>query len=58
MRFLANENVSSSIVEGLRAAGHDVVAVKEWLPGASDDAVRRRAQAEGPGPSRAADALG
>jgi len=46
MRILANENVSSTVIEGLRADGHDVVAVKGWLPGADDEAVLRRAQAE------------
>ena len=47
MRVLANENVSSTVIEGLREAGHDVVAVREWSPGAGDDAVLRRAQNEG-----------
>jgi predicted nuclease of predicted toxin-antitoxin system len=46
MRVLANENVPSTVIHGLRANGHDVVAVKEWLPGAADEAVLRRAQAE------------
>lgn len=46
MRVLANENVSSTVIQGLRAAGHDVVAVKEWLPGADDEAVLRRSQSE------------
>jgi predicted nuclease of predicted toxin-antitoxin system len=46
MRVLANENVSSTVVHALRAQGHDVVAVKEWLPGVDDEAVLRRAQAE------------
>ena len=47
MRILANENVSATVIQGLRADGHDVVAAKEWLPGADDEAVLRRAQAEG-----------
>ena len=46
MRILANENVSSTVIHALRAYGHDVVAVKEWLPGIDDEAVLRRAQAE------------
>ena len=46
MRVLANENVSSTVIHDLRADGHDVVAVKDWQPGANDEAVLRRAQAE------------
>jgi predicted nuclease of predicted toxin-antitoxin system len=46
MRVLANENVSSTVVRGLRASGHDVLAVKESLPGADDETVLRRAQTE------------
>lgn len=47
MRIMANENVSSTVVRGLREAGHDVIAVKEWSPGADDESVLERAQAEG-----------
>jgi len=39
--------VSSTVIQGLRAAGHDVVAVKEWWPGADDETVLRRGQSEG-----------
>ncbi len=46
MRFLANENVSTTVIRSLRAAGHDVVAVKEWQPGAADEAVLQRGQAD------------
>lgn len=46
MRVLANENVSSTVIHGLQANGHDVVAVKDWQPGAGDEAILRRAQAE------------
>lgn len=46
MRVLANENVSSTVIWGLRAAGHDVLAVKESLPGADDETVLERAQTE------------
>ena len=35
-RFLADENVSRLVVERLRAAGFDVVSVRETRPGASD----------------------
>ena len=38
MRFLADESCDFSVVRALRAAGHDVVAVAEFLSG-SDDAV-------------------
>jgi hypothetical protein len=33
MRFLADESCDFAIVRALRAAGHDVVAVTERLPG-------------------------
>jgi len=39
MRFLADESCDFAIVRALRAAGHDVVAVTERLPGAEDQAV-------------------
>ena len=47
MRFLANENIPGPVVVALRGGGHDVVAVKESMPGASDRAVLERAQADG-----------
>ncbi len=46
MRVLANENVSRSVIQELRARGHDVVAVKEVLRAAADTAILARAQAE------------
>lgn len=46
MRFIANENVSATVIERLREAGHDVLSVKETMRGASDDEVLTRAQAE------------
>jgi len=39
MRFLADENIASIVVRRLRTAGHDVVAIAETAPGASDDRV-------------------
>jgi len=39
MRFLADENIASIVVRRLCAAGHDVVAIAETAPGASDDQV-------------------
>ncbi len=47
MRILANENISFAVIRGLRAAGHDVVAVREWQVGANDEAVLELARAEG-----------
>lgn len=47
MRFLANENVPGAVVTGLRQRGHDVVAVKESMPGASDRIILERAHADG-----------
>ena len=36
MRILANENVPGPVVAALRAAGHDVLCVKESMSGAKD----------------------
>ena len=36
MRFLADESCDFSVVRALRAAGHDVMAVLEVAPGATD----------------------
>lgn len=47
MRFLADENCDFAVVRALRAAGHDVAAVRDHAPGASDEQVIRLAQAEG-----------
>lgn len=46
MRLLLNENMPGSLVKQLREDGHDVVAVKEAMRGAEDDAVLARAQTE------------
>ncbi len=46
MRILANENVTRTVVESLRAKGHDVLSVKESLRGEQDEAILARAQAE------------
>lgn len=46
MRFLANENISGGLVQGLRAAGHDVIAAKESMRGADDSIILERAQLE------------
>jgi predicted nuclease of predicted toxin-antitoxin system len=47
VRLLANENVPGAAIAALRAAGHDVAWVRTELPGASDQDVLARAQAEG-----------
>ncbi len=39
MRFLADESCDFAVVRALRAAGHDVVAVRDVKPGAPDEAV-------------------
>ncbi len=46
MRILANENVTRTVLSGLRAKGHDVLSVKESLRGEKDDAILARAQSE------------
>jgi predicted nuclease of predicted toxin-antitoxin system len=47
MRFLADESCDFRVVRALRAAGHDVAAILEIAPGASDDAVIDLAAREG-----------
>lgn len=46
MRFLANENMPSSVIARLRFAGHDVLFAKESLRGADDRLILGRAQAD------------
>jgi uncharacterized protein DUF5615 len=46
MRWIANENVSGTVIRGLRQRGHDVVSVKESMHGESDEVILARAQAE------------
>lgn len=46
MRILANENVSTTVVQTLRDRGHDVLSVKESLRGEKDPATLARAQAD------------
>lgn len=47
MRWIVNENVSGTVIRSLRDSGHDVLAVKELLRGASDREILGRAQIEG-----------
>jgi predicted nuclease of predicted toxin-antitoxin system len=46
MKLLCNENISTKVVEALRARGHDVLAVKETFPGAGDSSILARANEE------------
>lgn len=46
MRIIANENIAASLIRELRTAGHDVLAVKESMQGATDTEVLARAQSE------------
>jgi predicted nuclease of predicted toxin-antitoxin system len=46
MRFLANENVSRSVIQDLRHRGHDVLSVKEAMRAADDAVILARAQSE------------
>jgi hypothetical protein len=36
MRIIANENVGTTVIQGLRSRGHDVVSVKECMQSAPD----------------------
>lgn len=46
MKFLADENIDSPIVEKLRSRGFDVLSVDEYRKGISDDEVLRKAKDE------------
>ena len=46
MRLCADENLPGDCVAALRAAGHDVLWVRESMPGTPDDRVLARALAE------------
>jgi predicted nuclease of predicted toxin-antitoxin system len=46
MRILTNENVSATVIQTLRAHGHDVLSVKESLRGEKDSVILARVQAE------------
>ena len=47
MRFLADQKFPRRAILALRAIGHDVVWIEEDAPGASDDMILARAEAEG-----------
>ena len=46
MRIIANENVSGTVIHGLRRRGHDVVSVKEVMRSSSDADILLRAVQE------------
>jgi predicted nuclease of predicted toxin-antitoxin system len=46
MNLILNENIPSSVVQGLRARGHDVLSVKESMRGLDDPAILARARTE------------
>ncbi len=46
MRFLADENVPGPVVAVLRERGHDVLWIRESMPGANDPVVLELAQRE------------
>jgi predicted nuclease of predicted toxin-antitoxin system len=46
MRFLANENVTGTVIEELRQHGPDALSVKESMRSERDDVILARAQAE------------
>lgn len=46
MRLLADENLPESMVEALRAVGHDVASIRDRGPGMPDDDVLALALAE------------
>jgi predicted nuclease of predicted toxin-antitoxin system len=47
MRFVVDESTGAAVVEYLRAAGHDVLAVADVMPQADDHAILARAAGEG-----------
>jgi predicted nuclease of predicted toxin-antitoxin system len=46
VRFLANENVSTTVIKERRERGIDVLSVKESMRSAADDVILSRAQVE------------
>lgn len=46
VKILANENFPLAAILALRAAGHDVAWARTDMPGASDEQVLARAQAQ------------
>jgi predicted nuclease of predicted toxin-antitoxin system len=46
MRVIVNENITQSVIQGLRDRGFDVLSVKESMRGADDTSILQRAEAE------------
>ena len=46
MRIVANENISSTVIQELRQRGHDVLSVKESMRSAPDEDILAQAQQE------------
>jgi predicted nuclease of predicted toxin-antitoxin system len=46
VRFIANENIAASVIAGLRARGHDILAVREEMRGAPDRLVLDTARSD------------
>jgi hypothetical protein len=46
MKFLADESCAGAVIQALREAGHDVVAIAEIAKGTDDDQVIERALEE------------
>jgi len=46
MRFLANENVTTTVIQEMRQRGHDVLSAKESMRSEQDDVILARAQTE------------
>ena len=47
MRFLADECLDGRLIESLRQAGHDVIAVRDASRGADDRSILESARREG-----------
>ena len=47
MQLLADESIEAQVIDRLRAAGHDVIAISEIDAGADDGQVLRRAEKGG-----------
>jgi len=47
MKFIIDESTGTAVVEYLRSAGHDVLAIAETMPQATDDDILVRAVGEG-----------
>lgn len=46
MQFIVDESTGAAVIESLRAAGHDVLAIGESMPQAIDSQIQARAAGE------------